>query len=319
MKDEKLKKAVYELTHNARIRTKELGTALRISQQSASYLLQSLERQKIITARCTIMDPAKFGYVNVLVYCNYTTFDAAQQKEILTYLQKDDAVVSIQEIEQGYDLKLIFSVPNLSSFNKSKKAFIQNWKSKIVIAETYPIVVKHLYPRKYLGPRKPFSEKVIAGDRDVADISTTEKVVLNCLWNNAGQSIIEMSQATKLNPKTIIKVKKSIQEKKIIRGYTSIFTMQELGIQKQQLFLSSEDLSLDEDAKLLHFCFIHPHIVSLTRLLGTYDLLIEIEQEKVSHKDVLKDLRTEFGFHRYKVITAGIVLKEKYIPKSALE
>jgi len=319
MNEEKIRKTVYELTQNARIRTKELGTQARISQQSASYILQSLEKQHLIIGRSTIIDSAKFGYVNVLVYCNYTTFDSQRQKEIIQYLQEQDQVVMIEEIKQGYDLKVWFGVPNLSSFNKTKRAFLQNCKDKIIVMETFPVVVKHIYPRKYLISKKIFSEKVIAGDRDVIDINPLEMKVLKDLWVNPNHSIVEISQTTALNPKTIVKIKKNMQEKKIVRGYTAFFDLEKLGITKQYLLFSSEDLSLEEDAKLLHFCFIHPQVISLTKLIGTYDLLIETESDERTKKDVLKDFRTEFGFKKYKVLQGGRIIKDTYLPKSALE
>ena len=314
--NKKTKSLVYELTNNARISTKELGKKLKVSQQAASYLLKSLQEKKTIRSFDTIIDPSKFGYLQVQVYVNY--FDFSKQKEVLNYLKGEDHIVHIEELKQGYDLTIIFSVPNLSYYNKISRDFLQKFKGSINITETYPVVVKHLYPRKYLSPRKNSQEMVVAGDRDIEQTNRTELSVLSILWEKATEKIIEIHKKTKLNPKTIVKTKKFLETSKIVRGYTTTFNLNNLGINKKHILINSSDLSLRDDKKLLQFSLVHPNIVALTRFIGDYDILIEAEQEEPSKKDVLKDLRKEFPIKKYKVIEGGNILKQKYVPKQIL-
>ena len=250
------------------------------------------------------------------VYVNY--FDFSKQKEVLNYLKGEDHIVHIEELKQGYDLTIIFSVPNLSYYNKISRDFLQKFKGSINITETYPVVVKHLYPRKYLSPRKNSQEMVVAGDRDIEQTNRTELSVLSILWEKATEKIIEIHKKTKLNPKTIVKTKKFLETSKIVRGYTTTFNLNNLGINKKHILINSSDLSLRDDKKLLQFSLVHPNIVALTRFIGDYDILIEAEQEEPSKKDVLKDLRKEFPIKKYKVIEGGNILKQKYVPKQIL-
>jgi len=315
--DFKEKYAIYELTLNSRITTKNLGKKLKISQQVASYLIQNLHKKKIIIGTSAILDSAKFGYLQVYVYFNYINF--SKKKEIINELKSIDSVVMVEELEQGYDLAVMFSVPNFSSYNKQVRDFLQKFNGSLRLAEVYPIVAKHIYPRKYLAPKKAHSEIVIFGNRDVEHLSDVDKQVLRSFWDMPEQRIIDIHKKTNLNPKTIVKIKKNIEERKIIRGYTANFDINALNIQKKHILISSSDLPLDEDQKLLHFAFIHPNIISLTRFIGDYDLLIEVEQEDNSKRDVLRNLRTNFPIQRYKVIDCGNVLKRKFIPRDILD
>jgi DNA-binding Lrp family transcriptional regulator len=314
--NKKIKALVYELSGNARISTKDLGKKLKISQQAASYLVNSLQKKKVIKSFNTIIDPSKFGYLQVQVYVNF--FDFSKVKEILTFLKEEDHAVQIEKLSQGYDLSIIFSVPNLSHYNKLIRDFLQKFKGSLNLAETYPIVAKHIYYRKYLAPRKQDQEIVIAGDRDLEKLGLAEMAVLENLWENANQKIIEIHKKTGLNPKTIVKTKKFLEASKIIRGYLTNFNLGALGINKKHILLRSRDFSLSEDRKLLQFSLMHPNIVSLTRFIGDYDLLIEVEEEENSKKDVLHDLRMEFTIRKYRVITGGTIIKQKYIPKQNL-
>jgi DNA-binding Lrp family transcriptional regulator len=314
--NKKIKSLVYELSNNARISTKDLGKKLKVSQQAASYLINSLQEKKTILSYSTLIDPSKFGYLQVQVYVNF--FDFSKRKDIINYLKEEDHAVQIEELSQGYDLSVIFSVPNLSHYNKLTRDFLQKFKGSVNIAETYPIVAKHIYLRKYLAPRKQDHEVVIAGDRDVEKLGLAEMSVLGCLWENANQKIIEIHKKTKLNPKTIVKTKKFLEMNKIIRGYLTNFDLTALNITKKHILLNSKDLSFSDDKKLLQFSLMHNNIVSLTRFIGDYDLLIEVEEEENSKKNVLKDLRMEFPIKRYMVIGGGTIIKQKYIPKHNL-
>ncbi|PIZ52089.1 hypothetical protein COY27_01210 [Candidatus Woesearchaeota archaeon CG_4_10_14_0_2_um_filter_33_13] len=312
----KTKNLIYELTQNSRISTKELGKKLKVSQQAASYLIKNLHDKKVILSPSVILDSAKFGYLQVYVYFNYLNF--SKKKEIINELKSIDSVVMVEELEQGYDLAVMFSVPNLSYYNKQVRDFLQQFKSSLKLAEVYPIVAKHIYPRKYLALKKPHSEIVVFGDRDLEELNNTDRQVLSAFWENSEQRVIDIHKKTGLNPKTIVKIKKNLEERKVIRGYTANFDIGILNIKKKHILISSSDLPLDQDKKLLHFAFIHPNIVALTRFIGDYDLLIEVEQEIGCKKDVLKDLRTEFPIQRYKVIDCGNTLLRKFIPHTAL-
>jgi DNA-binding Lrp family transcriptional regulator len=314
--NKKIKSLVYELSNNARISTKDLGKKLKVSQQAASYLINSLQEKKTILSYSTLIDPSKFGYLQVQVYVNF--FDFSKRKDIINYLKEEDHAVHIEELSQGYDLSVIFSVPNLSYYNKLVRDFLQKFKGSVNIAETYPIVAKHIYLRKYLAPRKQDHEIVIAGDRDVEKLGLAEMSILGCLWENANQKIIEIHKKTNLNPKTIVKTKKFLEMNKIIRGYETNFDLTALNITKKHILLNSKDLSFSDDKKLLQFSLMHNNIVSLTRFIGDYDLLIEVEEEENSKKNVLNDLRMEFPIKRYMVIGGGTIIKQKYIPKHNL-
>lgn len=315
---QKIKKIVYALSQNSRITTKELGKQLKTSQQSASYLIASLKKKKTLQDFTTIIDPAKFGYINVLVYYHFSEFSFKSTQEITTYLQQLDDVVKIEHLEDGFDLACIFCVPNLSYFNKINRDFLQKFKKRIFIAEMFPLVVKHLYLRSYLLPRKYPSEKIICGDRDIIKLSEREKKVLTFLYDHPTTSIIEISRKLSLNPKTVISIKQRLEKSKIIRGYSSLWNYSSLSLSHEKILFDSSELNLTEDRRLLEFSKIHPNIISLTRLFGKHDVLIDVEGEELTKRDVLKELRSEFNIRDYRVVRSKQIIKDKYVSKSAL-
>jgi len=320
MINKKMRKLVYLLSKNSRIRTKDLGKNLNISQQSASYLIKSCEQRKTILGYTTVIDPAKVGSLGIIVYYNFVDFSPRNIQEIVTFLHEEDSVVKIRILDKGYDLSCTFRAPNLSYFNKANRDFLQEFKGKILVAEIFPMVVKYIYPKSYLIPQKKKSDGIIiSGDRDIVQMTENEKKVSRLLRKSAGLSIIEMARKLRLNPKTVIKTKTKLEKNKIIRGYSTLWDYKTLGIETNLILVSTEGLSLREDKKLSDFCRDHPNIVGFSRLIGIYDMLIEVEGENITSREVLKEIRSEFNIKQFKVLEGGIVLKDKYVPNSALE
>lgn len=320
MLNKKLKRLIYELTKNSRIKTKDLGKRVMASQQSTSYLLSSLRKNKVILENNTIFDPAKFGYVNILVYYNFSDFSSKIIGDIISFLQKEDSVVNIERLGREYDLACIFCVPNLSNFNKTNKEFLRKFRKNIFVVGIFPIVVTHIYSKKYLISRPTKVEEVIIrGDRDVIEMSKKEKKIAKLLYGEPNIKIVDIARKTNLNPKTIIKIKSKLEENKIIRGYSVLLNYKKLDIDRKQILINTEELELKEDTRLLYFSKYHSNIVRLTKLIGEYDVLIEVEGENLTKKDVLQELRVEFGIKKFKILEGDSILKEKYIPKNALE
>lgn len=146
----KLKKLLFEYSRNARITTKELGKKIGSSQQSASYLLNSLKDKKFIENEATIIDAVKFGYVSVLVGFNFIKLDNSLKKEIIEELKEIDSIVTIEEGKEGVDLLVGYLSSNLSSFNKTHSEVIYKFYKKLKTAFVFPIIVVHEYCKNYL-------------------------------------------------------------------------------------------------------------------------------------------------------------------------
>jgi Lrp/AsnC family transcriptional regulator, leucine-responsive regulatory protein len=310
---------MYEYSKNSHVGTSMLGTKLKISQQSASYLIGSYKRKRIIQQHTIIIDPARLGYMSLIVYYNFTDFNTSVIQEVISSLQTKDDVIGIQRLEQGYDLACIYCVPNLSHFNKSNRDFLQKFQKTIFTAGILPIVVSHLYPKNYLVAQKQPTEIIIRGDRDVIDMSVRKKKLLNHLYDNPLSTVLDASRKLNLDPKTIVKLKFLLEKTKVIRGFSAILDYSKLGISRRYILLRSNDFTFQKDKQFVEFCKVHPHIVGLTRLIGHYDLLADVEGENLSRKDVLKEIRVEFGVKEYQVLPVSNILKQKYVPRAALD
>src|SRR3989344_3708198 len=135
----KLKKLVYEYTKNSRITTKELGKRIGASQQSTSYLLNTLKKKRLIGGNTTVIDAIKLGYIKVIV--GFDFLDPSFKKEIIDDLLDVASITSIEEGKEGVDLSIEYTVQNLSAFNKINSELIYKFYKKLKTRFIFPLIV----------------------------------------------------------------------------------------------------------------------------------------------------------------------------------
>ncbi len=309
----KLRKAVFALSENARITTKELSKILRTSQQSASYLVQQLKKKKIIEQTVVIVDPARLGFTNILVGYNFLKFDDESHRAILAELKNCEQTIAIYETSDGVDLLVEYSAQNLSAFNKTHIEIIQKLFDKIEVKFIFPVVVRHLHNKSYLVRSKRI-DTVIHGDRDQIKLSTNEKLILKELIRNADATLTKISQKTKLSIKSVVNIKRKLEAQKVIRGYKAIFNQKKLGVIDQFALISLTPSGIKQMNKITSAIGMNKNCVRLTKLIGEYQLLINLESLKETN--IIKELRTNFSIKDYKTITLDKIIKRQYIPEN---
>lgn len=308
----KIKKLLYNISKNSRISTKSLGKALNTSQQSCSYLLKQFEKKGRFVNYTTIVDPIKLGFMNVLVGLDFFSFDYRRKKEILDELKENKNIVMIEENSQGVDLLVEFCVPNLSAFNKSNMEIVDRHQDDFKLRFILPVIVKHRFERNYFSRNKDMNDIILCGDRDLALVTDSEVKVLYSLIENPDSTFVSISKATGMSIKTISNLKKNLEQKDIIKGYSVTLNHSKLEIMRHHVFLnfSSSGIALME--KFLSYVKENKNIIKFTKLIGEFQVMITIEELKT--REVLRDIREIFPIDNYLVLKSDRIHKHRYLP-----
>ncbi len=308
----KLKKALYEYTSNSRITTKELGKKINASQQSASYLIKSLKTKNIIQNETVIIDAVKLGYINTLIGFNYIKLDNQSRKEIINELKNINEVIAIEESKEGIDLLIEVSTKNLAAFHKIYIDLVSKFNKQLKTAFTFPIITKYKYKKKYLKSQKKHSTKILFGDKITKDLSKKETQVLQELVKNPTKRIIDISNKTKLIPKSIIRIKKELEKKFIIKGYSAILDNQQLKIQREIIFLRFQNEGIKDLNNFLNYTKEHKNITESIKVIGSSQLIIIVES--LSEIDIIREIRSLFPVENYMIFKSEKIHKKTYIP-----
>ena|SRR3989344_1353024 len=307
--NKKSRKLIAELVVNSRATSKELGKKLRTSQQSVNYLIHSLEKNKIIKRYITVFDNSKFGLINFIVLVRFKSLE--KENEILKYLKENENVIKIEKLSIGWDFLVIFSTSNISHFNKSLREFLIKFKvDRFVVL---PIIVKYDFRKTSSG-----IPNILFGDREKIDLNKKEIEICKMLRDNGRSSYLKISKKTGLDPKTVVEIKKRLEKKGVIKGYSIIFNHSKLNIRRFILLIKLRDYSLEADKEFIEYCKMNKNVVSLFKCLGEWDVVLEIELENKTLVEFLKEFRENI-IEDYNSSITNEIIKSCYLPKSVFE
>ena len=308
----KNRKLLFELTRNLRITTKEIGRKTKTTQQSSSYTINQFKKKKIIQHPTTIVDAVKLGFTNVLVGFNYKNFDIQAKRDILEKLKDNNMIISIEESKQGVDLLVEYSAPNLSAFNKQHTELMYKLKS-LETKFIFPVIVRHKYVKNYLVKKLDKKDLVLSGDRALHNLTKKELKVLKALINNPDGKIVSIAKTTNIPVKTIVKIKKDLEKRAIIKGYSCVLNNKKVGINRYILFIKFTSEGINEIKKVVEFAKYNKNIIELTKIIGDYHILLIVEE--LQETNIINDLRSKFSIEDYFLIKSETIHKKKYLPE----
>jgi len=136
--------------------------------------------------------------------------------------------------------------------------------------------------------------------------------VLNKLIDNPDETIVNISEDLKIPVKRAIRVKKLLENRNIIKGYSVILDNSSLEINRQTIFLRFSSERIREIGKFMDYARNNRSIVQFVKLIGEFQ--VAIVAEGLKSIEIIKDIRSEFSIDHYLIMKSEKIHKKKYIP-----
>lgn len=300
------------LSNDARIPTKEISSKLKISQQAGSAAISNLITKDFLKFDL-IVDPARFGCIDIIVGFELLQFSKDSEKRVVAILKKCENITKVEVCSRGVDLLLEYSVNNLSHFNKVHSELVQNLKGLIKTKFVLPIIVKHLFSRDYLWKSTP-SDSIVCGDREVLILSPEEKALLSHLSRNSRDSIRSISEKTRLGIKKLTNMKKNLEKKGVIKKYSCTPNFSKYFLFRMVYLIRFNGDVIAEINRFIEYSKTSKNIIEVSKLIGKYQLLVIVEDTK-DISIFLKRLRSLFSIEDYLIMgSEEVTLSRNYIP-----
>ena len=256
------------------------------------------------------------------MYFKNSFIKESDKKKILEQLKDNQYIVSVYELSGEFDLVIEIIAPNPSRVNKELKnlsEFIPSLNNYTLILN----IVTHLYPRNYLLQNPQLSTEfekqlIIGGDRPAIEFNHNELSIMQSLLDSPKARLTTLANKTKLNIKTAISIIKSLQKRKIIRGFKYSLNRNLLGIEKLRLFLKLHNISKEKEEELMDFFLEAKEVTQVNKTVGNWDMEIDIESlDKSKIKLLIAQIREQFkdiisNFNRAEF---DEYYKKSYLPK----
>jgi len=171
------------------------------------------------------------------------------------------------------------------------------------------------YTRAYLIAKKHNDEEyafITEDEKENIDAKSWE--ILDLLAPNARISILELSQKTRLTPKTVIAKIRDLEKRDIIVGYRTMFDIQKLGFQYFKIHADLKNITPEKIKKLKRFIKGNPYIIYDNEILGGDDLELDVQVESIDQlrvwmaalknefSDIIRDLRYMVFYKEHKYV-----------------
>jgi DNA-binding Lrp family transcriptional regulator len=193
----------------------------------------------------SLVDYSRFGQTCFRSYFPVGYKSGEEFRELIKGLSSSPHVIGIDECGGRWDIVLTLLAGNASRFNKILKDLIASNPS-LKDFDVVTNVVTHDFGRKYLHGGAG-GGVIIGGDRDPVQLSATDLAVIRETFSNPRKTSARVSSSVGVHPMTV------------------------------RMLVKYRNITPERERELVRYCRDHPSAVSLNKVLGSWDIEIDIE------------------------------------------
>tara|TARA_Y100000310_G_scaffold342233_1_gene444442 strand:+ start:1746 stop:2711 length:966 start_codon:yes stop_codon:yes gene_type:complete len=269
------KKILYVLNMNSRLPFTKIAKLTQTSREVVEYRVKRLIKLGIINRFSTIISSARLGLKTYHLLMKLSNASEEEEKEIIDFLVKQKFSKYVRYCRGQYDLVYVFSVRNnkelseaIDEINEKYSTFISQRELLIPIKplkySEYPFLTKVNYQQP---TRHSFKEYVP---------DNNDKEIINILRNNSRVSFKELSYKLSIPQETARFKFNRLVKSGLVKDFSINVNTEILGYVSYNLYLKIENYNYKQDKKIINRFYDEPFILSARRVVGKYDLVVEI-------------------------------------------
>jgi len=217
----KLDKKDYEILRvidtNFRMSFSKIGKKVGLSKNSVSLRFEKMKPYMLHHG--TGINYEMLGYKFIKVYYTFDYYNDELEKAVIAEVRRHKNIAWAARYFGSYDLAIGLYVKNLNDFIMEMDSFDKKLAGRITHKDIQ-IHVNQIYSRYQFIYDTPFTKVVrVEYTGKIITLSEAEKKILAILFISTRASIIEISRALKLSPKTVASKIKYLEDSHIIIGY----------------------------------------------------------------------------------------------------
>ncbi len=303
--DKKELKLLSILEEDARQSLSNMAKQMHTSQQLISYLLQSLEKRRVILGYYTLINLAKLGYTSYRTMLRLSNVDERKRKEIIDYLAKHKNILWLVEVGGRWDLLVNFMAKNIIHYSNILRKFRNKFSENIQNYDVLTTIEGIFFGREYLTKEKREIKKNLAfgGNQvDKMNIDQLNLTILRMIAEKGRINAVEIAEKVKVSPNTIVLRLKELRKKEIIQGVRPWISLDKIGYQGFKALVKFQNITEDKENEIIESLQEYINVTGVIRLVGLWDFEIEFEVKNQEEmliltrrlRDLLKDVAKDF-------------------------
>ena len=286
--DKKDKRLLFELYKDARASAVELASRIDVSKEAVTYRLKRLEEKNILKKTMAIVDISALGFNLFHVQIRLTPEGKIKKQELIERFRLLPELSWIIEVSGDWDFVLIFMGPSIHEFKEVYEKFLSKTGKFIDKKTSSTIFSIHYFSPHYLFEEKERIHVQQSMKLSRFKLDSNQEKIINLLEDNGRIPLLHMANELGVSISTIKYHLKVLEKNKILLTYLPIIETKTLGIDRYRVVFQLTNPA--ETKKFVELLSMNPHITTIMKLLGVYD--VEIECEYSSVEKLLEDIRT---------------------------
>ncbi|MEA3329633.1 MAG: Lrp/AsnC family transcriptional regulator [Nanoarchaeota archaeon] len=294
--DLKDRKILFELEQNSRQSLNQISKSVRLKKETVFYRIKNLEKRGIIKNYLTEINIYKLGYQFYPMLLKFQNSTPEVEEKIYKYLLNNKYIAWLTKCEGAWDVNLTLITKSNFQVDEFLNNFLRKF-SRYILDKCIFITTELHYFKRGFWLDKTTTQIVSMGEEKTIEIDKKDFKLLNALAIEARKSLVEIGDFLKTNPKNISYRLKRLETQEIIQGYKILTDFTKMEYKFYKIFFSLKNTNKDNFNKLMQYFKNHPNIIWATKIIGSYDISIEMEVKDVQmFRSILDEIKEKFSY-----------------------
>lgn len=313
------RKILWHLDLDARTPLTDLATAVGLSKQGLNYRLKKLTESGLIRGYYAIIDTHRLGLLTYRIYVRLASTSTAKTEKLLKLLCNHSHTLFVGTMTGSWDLEVVFVARNFIHFSNIIKELHEPFGGSIYRSNISMTPVCYGLRRDYLlsEVRKSPLTPSYGFEPDGTEWDELDFEILGVLATDGRATYDDLGRRFGVTNHTAKNRLMKLEGAQVIKGYRADINTKMLGREYVKALISLAPMSRKQERELYSACIKYSFVVYLTEVLGTWQLEIESEVERLSDLDeAVRTLRAKFPnlIADYDTVTVTEVKKLNYLP-----
>ncbi|MFA6327855.1 MAG: Lrp/AsnC family transcriptional regulator [Candidatus Micrarchaeia archaeon] len=295
------RKILYALDQDSRQSYSAIAKTLRTSPQVVKYRVENLMASGALQYCWPMIEYRKAGYFFGMYFIKLQNMDEKTEKELFAYLNNHRFIPIIMRGEGYADLiiaicaKGMFHLKEImSELNNRYSRNFREYDATIPIGFTQ-------FHRSYLvdaekkQPKEEYSAFTGAEVREEA-LDENGRKVLSMVNSNARVPLVQIARKVGISEISAKNTVKKLERSGIIQSYTILPNHVLLGKPRHRVLFKLANITTQKERMLFTYCQMHPNIVHHIRVIGYWDLVLDIEVERGEpFRKIIREMKFKFS------------------------
>ncbi|MBW2967137.1 Lrp/AsnC family transcriptional regulator [Candidatus Woesearchaeota archaeon] len=273
----KERRLLYALDLNCRQNLKGLAQISGFTQSFVQQKMKQFEAEGIIRGYRVLIDYTALGRLMYRVTLWFSQMAPEEHSRVVEHLEEQREIVHISLLDRDFGISVLFQPGSDEALGRLISGIQDRFGRMLSQHDIHRVDSDIVYPRAYLlGKAADDSGRIFQTGQCEAATDEKDREILRILSRDSRTSVVEISRATGIPPKTVQFRIRRMEEKLIILGYRADIDRDLVGYSTFKVFVETTGTVSD----VREYARINPNIIGLEER-NPLDFTLTVEAESI--------------------------------------